>query len=147
MAIVYAASASYAHVNTAVGTAAHGDTVIVPAGTETWGTALDTDKGINLIGNGIGNTVITRGSTHILEYVPADYNANRRFRVSGFSFDGDGAGTILHLGEELAVAKPAQTNLRVDHNRFFSSSAVDLDDKAIEHYGQMFGVVFSRHAH
>lgn len=45
------------------GTTVDGDTVQIPAGTETWTAGISTSKAITLQGAGIGNTVITDGMT------------------------------------------------------------------------------------
>lgn len=136
-----AASCSYFDVSSAISSASAGDTVIVPSGSCTWSSTLKITKGINLIGSGIGNTVIKRASSCIIVYVPSDYDLNQTFRLSGFSFNG-ASGAILQLGEEMyPTAKPAQTNVRVDNNRFYSSTSCDMNDIAIEHFGNIFGVV------
>lgn len=57
-----AADASYTEVAACVSAATTGDTITVPAGTETWGSALVINKSIILKGNGIGSTVITQSS-------------------------------------------------------------------------------------
>jgi len=58
-AVIEAASSSYADVNTAVGTASNGDTVIIPAGNSTWTSMLDIPVGITVQGAGVANTQIT----------------------------------------------------------------------------------------
>jgi hypothetical protein len=57
-AIVQAKSVSHADVHAAVQSATDGDTVTVPAGTETWTTTLEVTKNITLRGAGSGLTVI-----------------------------------------------------------------------------------------
>ena len=57
-AVVESKGVSYADVHTAVQAAADGDTVTVPAGTETWTTPLEITKNITLQGAGPGSTVI-----------------------------------------------------------------------------------------
>ena len=57
-AVLESKGVSYADVHTAVQAAADGDTVIVPAGTQTWTTTLEISKNITLQGAGSGSTVI-----------------------------------------------------------------------------------------
>ena len=139
---VTAASASLADVRAAISAAKEGDTVLVPAGSATWDSALDIRKGILLIGAGIGKTNITRGGPYIISYDPAHYESNSPFRLSGFSFDGNG-GNIMFLGENV---KPApyivQTRIRIDHNRFLTTTP-DLSYQALTYRGALYGVVDS----
>jgi len=58
-----AASASFSDVSAAISAAPSGDTVLVPAGSATWSDQLVITKGIQLIGAGIGQTVITSDFT------------------------------------------------------------------------------------
>ena len=136
-----AANATRPEVLACITAASPGDTINVPSGSATWSSPIDITKGVKLIGAGIGNTVITRGGSYIISYVPADYSANAAFRLSGFSFNGAG-GDIFKLGRELYPDKqPHQTNIRIDQNRFYSASAASMNAIAIEYFGQMFGVV------
>lgn len=141
MATFNATSPSQTHVEAAIASASNGDTVVVPAGTGNWSHLLIT-KGITLQGAGIGSTVITRTGSPMWEYIPANYSLNQSFRMTGFSFNGAG-GAIASLGEDLYPnAVVEQTNIRIDHNRFYSPSAIrDPDIQAIWHLGQIFGVV------
>jgi hypothetical protein len=117
-ATIQAASCSYTNVSAAVNAAAIGDTVKVPAGSCTWSSTLSLNKGISLIGAGVGNTTITSAASgYLVSYDPADKAANALIRISGFTFDlGGGARSGLRLssGNTLAL----QTRVRVDHNRF-----------------------------
>lgn len=64
--IINAASCSQTHVQTAVNSAVNGDTVLVPAGTCTWNSAVSiTNKTITLTGAGAepGGTKVVYGST------------------------------------------------------------------------------------
>jgi PKD repeat protein len=96
---ITAASASLADVRTAIASVNPGDTVIVPAGSATWGGQLVITKGIYLIGAGAGNTVITSNynppssgnpslpTNYLVAYLPAIPAANEPLRLSGFTFD------------------------------------------------------------
>jgi hypothetical protein len=129
-----AASCSYAHVTAAIAAASAGDTVTVPAGSATWDATLLITVGINLIGAGIGNTIITNNSggglgynsEFWIQYNPADYDLNTPFRISGFTWDLNADSSWLMLG---AVGKGApftvQTKVRIDHNRVINPTADD----------------------
>jgi hypothetical protein len=105
---IMAASPAYADVSEAISQAGPGDTVMVPSGTATWNSQLVISKGINLIGAGIGKTVITSSyaapnprtyspnisanetevkKQWLIVYNPADPAADEPVRVSGFTFD------------------------------------------------------------
>ena len=138
-----AASCSYSDVSSAVLRASARDTVVVPAGSCTWTNPLIITWGINLIGAGIGNTVITNGTgSHaaLIMYQPSSYSVNDPFRVSGFTFDlgNNGYGITLGITNKSAPF-PVQTRIRIDHNRF--ANAADLNYQAIWDFGGMYGVV------
>jgi hypothetical protein len=118
-----AADATYATVNTLVqsGSVDDGDCVNVPAGSQTWSSTLTiTNKSIQLIGAGIGQTVITSGTSgSIVEWntelaCSAPCGSLGGFaRVSGFTFN-TGASSSNYLLRFIGSA-PA---VRVDHNYF-----------------------------
>lgn len=138
-----AASCSYSDVSSAVMRASARDTVLVPAGSCTWSGTLRITKGIDLIGAGIGNTVITNGTAAhqaLIAYEPSSYSVNDPFRVTGFTFNLASNGTGISLGITNKLAPfPVQTRIRIDHNRF--TSAPGLTYQAIWDFGGMYGVV------
>jgi hypothetical protein len=135
-----AASVSLADVRAAISAASEGDTVLVPAGSATWDSPLDIRKGVLLIGAGIGNTVITRGGSYIISYDPSNYDLNTPFRLSGFSFNGNG-GNIMFLGQDGKSAPfTVQTKIRIDHNRFFTSTS-NMSYQALTYRSGLYGVV------
>jgi hypothetical protein len=130
-ATLVAASPSFADVSASISIARPGDTVTVPEGAATWASQLVITKGINLIGAGIGKTVITSGydapnpgnvadgSNDLIVYRPTDPALNSPFRLSGFTLDLNhrchGVGLInLSL---LPVNK-----IRIDHNRILQGN-------------------------
>ena len=132
-------SCSYVDVSAQVAAAAVGDTVAVPAGSCTWSGTLRINKGISLIGAGIGNTIITKGASTIIEYAPSDVNSNALMRISGFTFNfGGSGGTGLDVssGNTLVL----QTRLRIDHNKFQNIALGSTQDHYIVFAG-MRGVV------
>ena len=59
-----AADATQAEVQLCVAASAYGDTITIPAGTETWTSGILITKNIKIVGNGVGSTVITNGLTN-----------------------------------------------------------------------------------
>jgi len=136
-ATINATSASYAAVSAAVNSAAAGDTVVVPAGSATWGSTLSITRGITLIGGGIDVTVITSSIANnfaaLISYAPANPSLNTPFRVSGFTLNGASKSMAIDL------KNPTTTNvnkIRIDHNKF--TNAVQY---AIRFDGELYGVV------
>ena len=119
-ATINVASAFYSDVNSAVSSASYGDTVVVPAGSATWSNTLVITKGINLIGAGIGNTVITRGATPIIRYSPSSGH-NYAFRVSMFTFNMNSSGQAFSL--DCKQCTPVQNKVRIDHIRAYNSNS------------------------
>ncbi len=102
-ATINAASCSSANVNSAITSAATGDTVAVPAGTCAWsGVTIPNNKKLTLKGAGIGQTVITG--------LPSIGSSGSR--VTGFTFQ-NGTTQIYGYG------------FRFDHNRVTSSTWTD----------------------
>jgi hypothetical protein len=121
--------------------AAHRDDIVeVPAGTCTWTGVLTLEKGIRLMGAGIGSTVIVSAATdYLVRYTPS-YESDEYVRVSGFTFDLDATGGGIDLGTWYKVAPfQIQTLARIDHNRFWNQP--DIGYQAIFNRGTVRGVV------
>lgn len=84
-AVVNASACSLSAVQTACAFASPGDTVMIPAGTATWTNTLTITKDIQLIGAGIGQTVISNGMTGTL--ISWNTVSNGACRLSGFDFE------------------------------------------------------------
>jgi hypothetical protein len=140
----WAASPSLADVQTAINLTSPGDTVRVPAGSgwATWASELDIRWGILLLGPGYGNLTIKRGGSYLIDYYPSNYNLNSPFRLAGFTLDGNG-GDIMYLGQDGTPEAPytAQTKIRIDHNRFYSSVSVSESYNAMIYRGALYGSV------
>ena len=129
------------HVQAAVNAAANGDTVVLPAGTCTWTTPVQVQKGLTIQGQGIGQTKILdararpdAGAGTLLDVViPQGTN----FRLTGIEWRGDGTqgraadGTIVLSGCSITTA-----NYRIDHNKFNQ-----LNNNAIRTHGNLYGVI------
>src|ERR1700756_363816 len=98
-AAIPAASPSLRDVQSAVGAARDGDTVMVPAGTVSWTSALDVTKGITIQGattiTGTRDNPTVTDATIIIDEVPrgthghsailqATISGGKTFRLSGF---------------------------------------------------------------
>lgn len=140
----YAKSVSYVDVSSTISSANPGDTIVVPSGSATWTSNLKITKGINIIGNGIGNTIIINGTSnhgYLIQYTPSNYGLDSPFRITGFTFNLNNNGGGIALGSWGSPTPPftVQTNIRVDHNRFHGTSTTAY--QAIWVYGGMYGVI------
>lgn len=127
MATRTAASASYADVNTAYGLCTYGDTLVVPAGTETWTDPLSVTKGIRIQGAGIGLTNITcKASDDGIYYVPdaTERASQSLFEVTGFTWLGTPYACV-DMAETDAQTVP-MTKIRIHHNRFENTSGYPI---------------------
>jgi len=79
-ATIGATSCSQAHVETALNAVSTGDTVVVPAGNCSWSGSITIPAGVILQGQGIGQTVITRGDMRNAVTMSDDS------RLTGFEF-------------------------------------------------------------
>jgi hypothetical protein len=88
----WTASPDFSSVQTCVNNAVSGDTVSVSAGSATWsGRVQVTNKAINIIGAGTGNTVIT-GPPFEINNTQAPWNGSR---ISGFTLHMNGSYNIV----------------------------------------------------
>lgn len=113
-ATIAARSPSQSDVQTAISSAAEGDTVMVPAGSVSWGSPVSIGgKAITVLGAGIDATVITSGQAFNIEGVEG-----KSFRVSGFTFKGSGGPTIRVVG--------TSKTFRLDNLKFDSLSGTGI---------------------
>lgn len=119
-ATITAASCSQSNVQSAINSAAVGDTVKVPAGSCTWSSSVSINKGITLLGAGATQTLITSGlggSSLILMSLSSDVPV----RVSGFFFDNvsynSGGKASIYFGWNMNSSYSV-SSLRIDHNKF-----------------------------
>ena len=115
-----AATANLADVQAAVNLATNGDTVNVPAGTSIWTNFLSVNNDIQLIGAGIGQTVIYDGNTNrnvggalTIQWIP---NVNGGpCRLSGFTFAGIQTNNASTLAASILI-QGTNNAFRMDHN-------------------------------
>jgi hypothetical protein len=155
--VIQAASPSYADVSAAIARAKAGDTVLIPAGSTTWSQQLEITKPINLIGAGIGNTVITSAyhpadpnrykqvkENYLMAYYPSNPSttAETPFRISGFTLNGgaNSFGIILYNPTIYT-----QKYVRVDHVRVYNllgrASSTIYGGRPFQIWGEFFGVM------
>ena len=105
-----AASCSLSAVTAAIAASSDGDTVIVPAGSATWESAITVTKAISIIGAGTNSTFITSGSgDYVLDFSPSN---DKPIRLSKFNFSiSNTSHTLVYVG---ATHSPV-TAFRVDH--------------------------------
>ena len=139
-AIIMAHSPSQLDVSNAVQSAVSGDTVAIPAGTGHWtNTLIIFNKAINIIGSGIGQTVMVDDLSNNSDdsqrsIFRCDIYGSNKFRISGMSFVRgnqsfeSGKGIIWNSGTSRAF--------RVDHCSFDK-----LRNLSIFWSGQACGVV------
>jgi hypothetical protein len=116
-ATIRPASCSRGDVGSAVNSAQNGDTVVIPAGTCTWTTALVIEKAITLQGAGIDVTNIRSavGSGPVLLWQNVSTGLPRLTGISFFNGNtATGSGGMVQFSHI--------TNLRVDHNKLQTDS-------------------------
>jgi hypothetical protein len=137
--IISAATASLTDVTAAVTSAADGDTVMVPAGTVSWTSALTINKAITFQGAGIGKTIILDGlpdnAPSPQSVVVVNTSAGKTYRVTGLEFQGSTARTTI-FGKGCLRISGLSSSVRVDNCRFYN-----LRNRSLYLGGATFGVV------
>lgn len=139
-------SCSYSHVNQAVEAANRGDTVIVPACSETvWSTTLTVTKSITLQGAGPDKTTIAAGTgisgNGLVYFTPSDSSAEAgyTFRVTGFTLDTKGISTdALHIRN----MSGNYVQILIDMNKFLDNSPTSTY-RMLRNEGTIKGVIHS----
>jgi hypothetical protein len=138
MATHTAADATYAAVNTAYGLCTYGDTLEVPAGSETWASTLAITKGIYLKGVGSGLLTITANVAKLITFVPdATTRANQdMFDISWFTFAGAPATAVIEMSEGNSETVPIR-KVRIHDNSFTNTTGYPISVD-----GNFWGVVY-----
>lgn len=151
-------SCAQADVNYCVNSVAGvGDTVNVGAGTATWTTTtrhprdtnsyacLPISKGVNLIGAGSDQTIITNGTTARLIIVAmTDEDTAQTVKIKGFGFT-SASGPFLKIGYSYSAPFAIQKAI-IGENTFTVTSGVGVKGNAIYdrgHYGVVYGNIFN----
>ena len=139
-ATITATSCSRNDVETAVNSAANGDTVLIPSGTCTWTTNLTIgNKYLTLQGAGAGPTIIRDGVSkdvypnipQVLVWETIDGGLSR---LTGITFQG---GTITDVyNKGIVVIGGASRQFRVDHCKFIPTQTAGLFV-----WGDLWGVI------
>jgi PKD repeat protein len=110
-----AANLTLAEVQSKIATAAHGDTILLPAGNNTWtGTLLFTNP-VNLIGAGTNSTFLT--GVGQWEMISVNLATDKPTRISGITFQQTSVGGIyIHAVRYYGKA----TAVRLDHCKFIN---------------------------
>jgi hypothetical protein len=120
-AVVPAASGSFAHVSAAVAIAAPGDTVLIPAGTNSW-TSILSFSGITLQGSGVGQTVIVDETPPVGNGSPLlqlNANVNNVTRLTGIELRHGVTNALPFHNYIGAIQVYGQTpKWRIDHCQF-----------------------------
>lgn len=125
---INAANCSQEAVQTAINQAQDGDTVMVPAGSCAWSSAVDITKPLTIIGagSGVGGTTFTAsGSMTNGFFYLTDITYTGLMRISGFNFqmnDITASRAIVMYSSNLSLSQ-----LRIDHNVFHNGySALNI---------------------
>ena len=132
--IVDATSCSQSDIQSAVNSAKNGDTIFVPSGNCTWNSTVtipDT-KGLQILGAGIGKTVITgSGNPKFLIQIAA---ASGTFtRISGIEFE-SGSGQAVFIAQTTEYGAESVRRYRIDNCKFDYHKGIGLS-------GNAYGVV------
>jgi hypothetical protein len=123
---VSAKDCTLAAVQAAVNSARNGDTVLIPAGSAVWTSGLTiNDKGINLIGAGVGQTVITNAWTTAssgTSLISCQHNYPHFVHISNFTIcDSSKPYADLNIG-----GTTQSSFFRVDHMQFCNLSKAGI---------------------
>lgn len=131
---IFATGGTKEELASAINQAQNGDTIIIPAGSYEFRGTLGITKGVNIIGAGLGNTIIHREPAddsvdkHSLSDIMLNFKTfNEKLRVSGITFIGySNHSTVLDTGIRIANSK----DFRIDHCRFqdIGNSGVLIND-------------------
>jgi hypothetical protein len=118
VSIITAASASQSAVQAAINSAKDGDTVIIPAGTVTWSGTVSMTKAINLIGAGIGQTIITNSSVGLLVTIAAP----KKYTISGLEMRSSGGGGFTYMDAPFCIHTAGDCQLlRITACKFYNT--------------------------
>ena len=147
-----AATCNFADVNTLVNgpkhVAVNGDTIIIPAGTCTWGsnsssdTPLSINAGITLQGQGVSSTVIndnnSKGNSNCAGASPVisiNSTSTAPLRITGFTINGQASNPNACNGGHISINGGSHA-LRIDHLAIQNMVVV-----GIRSYGDIWGVI------
>src|ERR1700722_463719 len=137
--VISAANVSLSAVQAAVNSASSGDTVTIPAGTDTWTNTLTINNDIQLIGAGQGQTIVTNNVSLSNSGTMFSWqtSSNGICRLSGFTF-GAGAVDAVHNDSSRNFYFGGTCHaVRIDHCDFTGLN----EDHVLEFFGWIYGVI------
>ena len=122
---IFSGNCSQANVQAAINSANSGDTVIIPSGTCSWNSKLTIGKSINVVGAGIGNTVIIDNVSKDSMIIIGNQGAAINPRISGMTISGSAsksgfAGIIEVRNSSVSLG------FRIDHIRFYNPANIGI---------------------
>lgn len=140
MATINAASAQAADIQTAINSAVDGDIVSVPAGSVTWtgNVTIPGTKGVQVVGAGVGSTVIDAASTYGWTSITTNAG-NSLTRISGFTFN-----NVIPLFMNIDyrhLADADNPTWRIDHCAFNTKSGGASANVLIQVNGYSLGLI------
>ena len=140
-----AASAAYTDVKACTDSATYGDTVNIPAGTQTWGNTIALTKDVKLIGAGKAATLLTNA---YITFTPDATTKTRlgsggagMFEVSGIGFTT--ASTVITITN----SNSAMIRRIKIHDCEFTNTATSSMVSAVAYTGDVSGVFYSNVLH
>lgn len=135
------AGTTVAQVNSCLSSLPDGGVIKFDPGSYNWSSSivLNTAKGVSLMGNGAGSSVVTAGASNIIYMDNIIGTNNKKYRISGFTFQNLPAGKVLIWLYGLGNL----TNLRIDHNTFsnLGTSSIAILLGSTGGYGKIYGVI------
>ena len=117
---INAASASQSAVQAAINSAKDGDTVLVPAGSASWSGTVTMTKAIDLVGAGIGNTIITHSGVGLSVAVAAP----QKYSISGFEMRTTGGGGFTFMDAPFCIATEGDCQLlKISNCKFYNTGS------------------------
>jgi len=116
-ATITATNCSQSAVQSAITSAASGDTVTIPSGSCTWGSGISIDKKITIQGAGSSSTIITASASGV-----GFFSINTNVRITGIGFR-------MYAGTGIGIYNGQ--GWRIDHCSFTRINPVDLSAYAI----------------
>ncbi len=121
-------------VQAAVNSAANGDTIVIPADTCVWDTSVLISKSLSIVGSGYNETQLVPNTSKKMKMgffqIHGVTDTTNLLRISGFFFNAD-SNSRKHVIR--FYDQPSLKNLRIDNNKFHSSSVCI--------YGTVVGVI------
>jgi hypothetical protein len=130
---INAKSPSQSDVSVAIASAADGDTITIPAGTDTWTRTLRVKKGITIQGAGVGLTII-KDSVQSGQLIQWTLAAGYPSRITGIEFQEGGRANTIDAPSGILHIDGSNTNgstFRFDHCKWNNLNGPTVFDTVI----------------